>query len=61
MGTNGVSREIAKAETLAHIATPELNSSFTLKYTNRLSAMMYRQQAIVREESSVLLPMLNVS
>jgi hypothetical protein len=23
--------------------------------------MMYRQQAIVREESSVLLPMLNVS
>lgn len=52
---------IAKVATRAHIATPEQNSSFIQKYTNQLSAMMFRLQAIAQEEYSVLLPMLIVS
>jgi hypothetical protein len=61
MGMSGASQGIVKVATLAHIATLELNSNFTLKYTNQLSAMMYRLLAIVQGECSVLLPMLNVS
>jgi hypothetical protein len=61
MGMNGVNQEIVKVVTLAHIVTRELNNSFTPKYTNQPSAMMFRLQAIVQEEYSVLLPMLNVS
>jgi hypothetical protein len=61
MGMSGVSQGIAKVVTLAHIATLELSSSFILKYTSPPSAMMFRLQAIVHEEYSVLLPMLNVS
>jgi hypothetical protein len=58
---SGVSLGIVRVATLAHIATRELNSSFIQKYTNQPSAMMFRLRAIVREECSVLLPMLSVS
>jgi hypothetical protein len=61
MGMSGVSQGTVKVVTLAHIATLELNSSFIQKYTNQPSAMMFRLQAIVQEEYSVLLPMLSVS
>jgi hypothetical protein len=61
MGMSGVSPATVKVATLALIATLELNSSFIQKYTNQPSAMMFRLQAIVQEEYSVLLPMLSVS
>jgi hypothetical protein len=61
MGMNGVSLGIVKVAILAPIAIPELNSSFTLKYTNQQSAMTYRLQATAQEECSVLLPTMNVS
>ena len=56
-----MSQGTVKVATLAHIATLGLNSSFIQKYTNQPSAMMFRLQAIVQEEYSVLLPMLSVS
>jgi hypothetical protein len=61
MGTNGVSLGTVTVAILARIATLELNSNFIQKYTNQRSAMMFRLQAIVQEEYSVLLPMLSVS
>jgi hypothetical protein len=61
MGMSGVSQGIVKVVTLAPTVTQELSSNFILKYISQPSAMMFRLQAIVQEEYSVLLPMLNVS